>query len=140
MITGLIGVAFAIALLLRNTALGWIDRYIDQVLVILFSLIFIRDPLVLMKNGIKELLLAAPQNEYTEPYEKKILPLQDRLGLKNMRLEIIKTGRRIWLTAFVDPRARTIEVDEFMQLKGKIQSEAKEVYANTQTEIILERI
>jgi predicted Co/Zn/Cd cation transporter (cation efflux family) len=138
-ITGIIGVAFAATLVLRNTALGWIDRYIDQVLVIIFSLIFIKDPLLLMKNGIKELLLAAPQDEYTEPYEKKILPLKEQFGLNSMALEIIKTGRRIWLTVFVDPNSATVNIDEFMQMKSSIESMAKEVYENTQTEIILKR-
>ena len=51
----------------------------DQILVIVFSLIFIKEPLVFMKNGLSELLLTTPQDAFTQPYEKKLLPLKDEL-------------------------------------------------------------
>jgi hypothetical protein len=37
-----------------------------------------------MKNGLKELLLAAPQRDYAAPFEDKILPLKEQLGQKNL--------------------------------------------------------
>jgi ribosome maturation factor RimP len=93
----------------------------------------------LMKNGLKELLLAAPQREYAAPFEDKILPLKDELGAKKLSIEIIKTGRRIWLTVKVDPKEKTINVDEFVKVREKISAIAQKVYENTQTEVILER-
>jgi predicted Co/Zn/Cd cation transporter (cation efflux family) len=102
-VSGAIGIAFGITMLLKGTALGRIDRYIDQILVIILSFLFIKDPLVLIKSGVKELLLAAPQEQYVKPFEEKLLPLKDQLNARALAVEIIKTGRRLWLTVRLDP-------------------------------------
>ncbi len=138
-ISGSIGIAFGATMLLQGSSLGWIDRYIDQILVIVLSLLFIKDPLVLMKSGIKELLLAAPQGQYVKPFQEKLLPLKDQLHARALDLDIIKTGRRLWLTVRLDPRNDEIKIDDFMKAKAKISKLAREVYENTQTEVILER-
>ena len=138
-VSAAIGIAFGVTMLLQQTSLGWIARYVDQILVIIFSIVFIKDPIILMKNGLKELLLAAPQREYATPFENKILPLKDELGAKNLALEILKTGRRMWLTVRIDPKEATIGVDEFMKIRERLNGIAQKVYDNTHTEVILER-
>jgi predicted Co/Zn/Cd cation transporter (cation efflux family) len=138
-ISGAIGIAFGITMLLAGTPLGFIDRYIDQILVIVLSLIFIKDPLVLMKSGIKELLLAAPRDSLIEPFQEKLLPIKDQLQARDMALELIKTGRRLWLTVRLDPPGDQISLDDLMAFKVKISRAAREVYENTETEVILER-
>ena len=139
-ISGAIGIAFGITMLLKGTPVGWIDRYIDQILVIILSFFVIKDPLVLIKNGFKELLLAAPQEHYVKPFEEKLLPLKDQLNARALAVEIIKTGRRLWLTIRLDPMNDDIRVDDFMHVKAKLKKLAREVYENTDTEVILERI
>jgi len=139
-ISGAIGLAFGVVMLLEGTAWGWIDRYIDQVLVIILSVLVIKDPLVLMKNGLKELLLAAPQRDFARPFEDKILPLTEQLGANKLALEILKTGRRIWVTVRLDPKNQTINMDDFMKVKERLSAVACDVYQNSQTEVILERL
>lgn len=95
--------------------------------------------LVLMKNGLKEMLLSAPQREFAAPFEKKILPLKDQLGAKDLSLEIMKTGRRIWVTVTMDPKEDTISMDAFMKIKQDLKKIAREIYENTDTEIIIDR-
>lgn len=138
-VSGAIGVAFGITMIIQETQIGWVARYVDQILVILFSIFFIRDPLVLMKNGLKEMLLSAPQREFAAPFEEKILPLKDQLGAKDLSLEIMKTGRRIWVTVTMDPKGDTISMDAFMKIKQDLKKTAREVYENTDTEIIIDR-
>jgi hypothetical protein len=67
------------------------------------------------------------------------MPLKEELGAKHLSLEILKTGRRMWVTVFMDPVNDTLHVDEFMALKTKLQDISREVNPNTQTELILER-
>ena len=93
-----------------------------------------------MKSGIKELLLAAPQDQYVKPFQEKLLPLKDQLHARAMDVEIIKTGRRLWLTIRFDPRDDDIRVYDFMQVKSTLSKAAREVYENTQTDVLLERI
>ena len=139
-ISGAIGIAFGATMLLEGTPLGWIDRYIDQILVIILSFFVIKDPVVLIKSGIKELLLAAPQEQYVKPFEEKLIPLKDQLKARSLAVEIIKTGRRLWLTVRLDPMHDDISVDDFMRVKAQLRRIAREIYENTDTEVILERI
>ena len=44
-ISGGIGIAFGVVMLIQGTSWGWIDRYVDQVLVIVLSILFIKDSL-----------------------------------------------------------------------------------------------
>lgn len=138
-VTGAIGIAFVITMLIQNTSIGWVDRYMDQILVILLSLLFIKEPLILMRKGLKELLLGAPQEEFSKPFVNKTAILKEELGARALSLEIVKTGRRIWLTVFVDPLEDNLQVDDFMARKAWLQAMAQEIYPNTQTELILKR-
>lgn len=136
--SGAIGVALGITMLLKGTSLGWIARYVDQILVIALSLAFIKDPLVFMKNGLRELVLAAPQREFALPYEDRIIPLMEQVGARKLSLEVMKTGRRMWVTVRFTPDKDTIHLHEFAQVQKKFNKIAKEVYENTDTEVILE--
>jgi len=138
-VTGAIGIAFGVTLLIQQTAFGWIARYVDQILVIFLSILFVKEPLLFMKNGLSELLLAAPQVAFTKPYEEKLLSMKDELGARNMALEIMKTGQRMWVTVKFDPEDDAIQMNELMRLKEKLSAAAKEVYENTWTEVLLER-
>jgi hypothetical protein len=68
------------------------------------------------------------------------MPLKEQMGARHLSLEILKTGRRMWVTIFMDPLKDTLHMDEFMALKTKLQDISREVNPNTQTELILERI
>jgi predicted Co/Zn/Cd cation transporter (cation efflux family) len=138
-VTGAIGIAFVVTMVIQSTSIGWIDRYVDQVLVILMTVLFIKDPLTLMRSGLRELLLAAPQESFSKPFVEKIMPLKEQLGARQLSLEILKTGRRMWVTVFMDPVKDTLHVDEFMAFKSKLQYISREVNPNTQLELILQR-
>ena len=65
--------------------------------------------------------------------------MKDQLNARAMAVEIIKTGRRLWLTIRFDPRDDEIKVDDFMKVRAVLCQAAREVYENTQTEVLLER-
>jgi hypothetical protein len=67
-------------------------------------------------------------------------PLKQDLGLRKMAVAVLKTGRRIWVTVYMDLGRDVIPVDEFMEIKNKLRAAAREVYDNTDTDVILERV
>jgi predicted Co/Zn/Cd cation transporter (cation efflux family) len=140
LISSAIGVAFIAAMFIQHTSLGWLCRYVDQILVILLSLVLIKDPVVLIVNSVKELLLAAPPTEYIKPFEEVLFPLKDELGLSAIRLEIIKTGRRIWLTAYVSPEPAAFALSDYSAKIESIKTAASKVYDNTSTLVVLEPV
>ena len=138
-VTGAIGLAFVVVLFIQDTGFGWIARYVDQILVIGMSLLFIKEPLILMRSGLRELLLAAPQEAFSKPFIDRIQAMQAELGARHLSFEILKTGRRLWVTVFMDPAAEVLEVNAFMDLKARLQEIAREVHPQAVTELVLER-
>jgi hypothetical protein len=46
----------------------------------------------------------------------------------------------MWVTVKIDPQEDTVSVGEFMETKRKLSEIAREVYENTDTEVVLERV
>jgi hypothetical protein len=84
-------------------------------------------------------LLAAPREAFSQPFVDRIMPLKEELGARHLSLEILKTGRRIWVTVFMDPVQNTLQMEAFMELKARVQAIARDIHPNAQTEVILER-
>ena len=50
----------------------------------------------------------------------------------------MKTGRRIWVTVRLTPAENMIRVPELKKAKDRVVEIAKEIYEDTQVELILE--
>lgn len=48
-------------------------------------------------------------------------------------------GRQIWITIRIDPETDMIDMNALMKSKKKLSRMAKEIYENTNTDIILDR-
>ncbi len=138
-ISGAIGLALVIVLIIQSTSFAWIARYIDQILVILFSLVFIRDPLNLVRSGFKELLLATPDKAHMAPIEEKLETLTREHDIKVLSLDVIKTGRKTWVTLVVEPDHDEINMNDFMALKNQLQTSLQSIYPDSNAEILLDR-
>ena len=139
-ISGSIGVAFLIGMFLQGTSLGWINKYLDQILVILFSLIFIREPFNLVKDGLHEFLLGAPKKEISQPFIDKMEMLKSDKEIKDFQVFILKTGRRIWVNVVVEPTKSTIKMKDLLKLKNDLSAAMQEVYPNTFTQVTIDKI
>jgi predicted Co/Zn/Cd cation transporter (cation efflux family) len=137
-VSGAIGIALGIAMLLDGTALSWVQRYIDQILVILMSLAFIKEPLVFMKNGLGELLMVAPHQDAAKPIVEKVESLKDKIGAKKLEIIVSKTGRRVWVFVRMVPKADTLAMKEWQRVLDTVRGAVAEVYDNTNTEILLD--
>jgi predicted Co/Zn/Cd cation transporter (cation efflux family) len=136
-VSGAIGLAFLGGMLLDNTPLVWLQRYIDQILVVLLGLLFVRDPLVLISDGFKELTLAAPTEDHVAPYATAFQKTAEKLGFQDLTFDVIKTGRRRWVTVRIIPREKTVAMDQLRAWKQALKQTAWSVYDNTECDVIL---
>ncbi|MDO6686809.1 MULTISPECIES: cation transporter [unclassified Agarivorans] len=135
-ISGAIGIALIVVLLIQDSSVGWIARYVDQILVIVFSLIFLKDPYLLVKNGFKELLLSAPEPEHTKPFTQALEQQTMLNGFELGEIVVMKTGRRFWVTIEVVCRNHQLALDDMVQQRKQIRSLANQYYQNNYTEIV----
>lgn len=139
-ISGSIGVAFLIGMCLQGTSLGWINKYLDQVLVIIFSLVFIKEPFMLVKDSLREFLLDAPKKEISQPFIDKLETLKEDKEIKDFQVFMLKTGRRVWINVVVEPTKQTIKMKELMKLKNELSTAMQEVHPNTFTQVTIDKI
>jgi predicted Co/Zn/Cd cation transporter (cation efflux family) len=140
LITGAIGAAFLITFLFRMTSLHWVERYVDQVLVICLGVFLIKDPFVIIRNGLKELLLAAPADDYVTPIRERVLDLAEDYKLKGVLVEAIKTGRKFWITIRADPGIESVTTDDVENFRKEAITRIKELYDTIDLEIIIQKI
>ena len=138
-ISGAIGVALILVLLLQGTALGFVDRYIDQILVVLFSLAFIGDPIKLIKNGMRELTLATPPIEHTKPIYRGLRGLAQEYEIELVDIFIAKLGRKTWVSIYVDPKRESMTFKSYERFVEDVKQKIDKPYATTEVDVILKR-
>ena len=62
---------------------------LDQVLVLVLGVFALKDPAGLIRDGFRELMLAAPPDVYVKPLEEKILPMKEELDLEEIKIEAL---------------------------------------------------
>jgi predicted Co/Zn/Cd cation transporter (cation efflux family) len=138
-ISGAIGVALLLVLLLQGTAVGFLDRYIDQILVVLFSLAFIGDPIKLIKNGMRELTLAMPPIEHTKPFFRGLRGLAQEYEIEIVDIFIAKLGRKTWVSVYVDPKRETMTFKSYERFVDDLRQKLDKPYTVTDVDVILKR-
>ncbi len=138
-VSAAVGAAFIGAILAEGTRFAWTARYVDQVLVILCSLIFIRDPVILFRAGFRELMLTAPDRDYVSPIRAAVLPFVEEHNVLLRELDVMKMGRKTWVTLFVDTPEDQISIDALMQFKESAKRVVREIHENASVEVILDR-
>ncbi len=138
-VSAAVGAAFVGAILAEGTSFEWTARYVDQVLVILCSLIFLRDPFMLFRAGFRELMLTAPDRDYVTPIRTAILPFLEEHRVILRDLEVMKMGRKTWVTLRIDVAEDQISIDALMRFKESASRVVEEIHENASSEVILDR-
>ncbi len=139
MISGSIGLALGIVILIQDSSFGWIARYIDQILVIVFCLAFLKDPYLLVKNGFRELLLSAPDDSIKAPLKKQLSSLEEHKYFTITDITLIKTGRRVWVSYTIVNKNDDISLQEFFDYREVLNNCAYQCYNNCHSEVVLEQ-
>ncbi|MGY5450769.1 cation transporter [Agarivorans sp. MS3-6] len=135
-ISGAIGVALLIVMLIQDSSFGWVARYVDQILVIVFSIIFLKDPYLLVRNGFKELLLSAPDAEHTVPFKKALSQQPLLAGFSLGEVLVMKTGRRFWVTIELVCQQPQLAVADMVAQRKQLRAIANQYYDNNYSEIV----
>ncbi|WP_253443335.1 cation diffusion facilitator family transporter [Halomonas sp. Y3] len=92
LITTALLVAFAIALLLQDTAWAHLTRYVDSALLMVLTACFMPVPLGIVRRAVREIFLIAPSAVDREVHAAMV-PVMAREGLLNYHSHVAKAGR-----------------------------------------------
>lgn len=136
--TGGVGLAFLIQLLLQKTALAWLVPYIDPFIAATMAAILAKEPICMVLDALKSLLLIAPKKDILEDIRSKANNTLKELKFDIDFLDVVKTGRKIWINVYISQDDDMISISLLKQAHDKIVADLESQYEDIFVELIPE--
>ena len=130
--------AFVIQLILQRTALAWLSPYIDPGIAIIMAVILLKEPISMFWGSIKNLILFAPKKEVVDHVREIAEHSLKKHEFDINFLDVIKTGRKIWIEVYILQEEDLISIRELKQAHDEIIGELEKEYDNVYLELIPE--
>ncbi len=120
-----VGCAFVLNLILMRTSLSFICPYVDPGIAIILAIVLIKEPIEMILDSLRSLVLFAPDSEIKEKIEEISKAELSAEGCEITAIEVIKTGRKIWAEIYFLPAGNTIDLVRLKELDRRINETAK---------------
>ena len=120
-----VGCAFVLNLILMRTSLSFICPYVDPGIAIILAIVLIKEPIEMILDSLRSLVLFAPDKEIKEKIEEISKAALSAEGCEITAIEVIKTGRKIWAEIYFLPAGNTIDLVRLKELDRRINETAK---------------
>ncbi len=131
-----VGSAFILKLILDQTSLHTIGPYIDPVIAIILALMLLKEPLGIFIESLKNLVLFAPNEETTTKIRKICSEELKKYDCYINFLDVIKTGRKIWIQIYFVLEKDNISITKMRQLSKNLNKKLQQQYDNINVELI----
>ena len=136
--TGGVGLAFLIQLILQFTPLSFVVPYIDPAIAIFMALILAREPITMIWDAVKSLILAAPGKDVMEQIRSKAEDILKGYDLYIDFLDVVKTGRKIWVDVSITQKDDMLSISSLKLAHDEIVARLKPEYQDVFVELIPE--
>ena len=131
-----VGLAFIVKMLLDNTAYSFVGPYIDPVIAIVLAIFLLKEPIGLCVESIRNLILFAPDEETRSKIKDGIENILEKYDCYINFLDIIKTGRKLWVEVYFVTRKDEISINKLREVHDEIYEELKEKHGSLYIELI----
>ena len=119
-----VGCAFLLNLILMRTPLAFICPYVDPGIAIILAIILIKEPIEMILDSLRSLVLFAPGKEIQEKIEELSKATLSAEGCEITGIDVIKTGRKVWAEIYFLPAGNTIDLERLKELHRQINETA----------------
>lgn len=133
-----VGLAFLMQMILQNTPLAWITPYIDPGIAVVMAIILLPEPISMVRDAVKSLILAAPEPELTERVRKVATDTLLQHGIQITFLDVIKTGRKIWVDIYIIQKDDLLSIKALKTVQKEMMNTLSSEYENIFIELIPE--
>lgn len=106
-----VGLAFGIQIIIQHTQLAWLSPYVDPGIAVIMAVILLWEPLTMIYEALRSLILAAPKEEVRNEIRNVIETELNKYSITIDFLDIIKTGRRIWIDVYIIPESHILDLN-----------------------------
>ena len=118
-----VSLGMAIAFLLPIIVpFAWFQRltpYLDQIITIVLSAFMLPTPIKTVITGLRDLMLWPPEAETVDDIKATIEPIIGGYGHKNLYYDIVRTGRKLWISVYITFDRDIISLSKFQILQTK---------------------
>lgn len=101
LITVAVLVGFLLTYLAKDTPWAWMIPYADPAVVLVLVVFSLPVPYLIIRDGLRELLLGAPDVELQQKLRQKLEPVLNKNGHQSTGFRVAKTGRMIYIYIIV---------------------------------------
>lgn len=112
-------VAFLLPMLIPFDWFQHIVPYLDQLITIVLSLVMIPTPIHTVITGIRDLMLIPPEEETIDDIKETIEPIIGVYGHKNLYYDIVRTGRKLWISVYISFEKDIVSLSKFKRLQDQ---------------------
>ena len=110
---------------------AWFQRltpYLDQIITIILSAFMLPTPIKTVITGLRDLMLWPPEAETVDDIKATVEPIIGGYGHKNLYYDIVRTGRRLWISVYITFDKDIISLSKFQILQTKCIAALAEKY------------
>lgn len=111
--------AFLLPMLIPFDWFQHVVPYLDQLITIVLSLVMIPTPIHTVITGIRDLMLIPPEEETIDDIKETIEPIIGVYGHKNLYYDIVRTGRKLWISVYISFEKDIVSLSKFKQLQDQ---------------------
>lgn len=121
-----------ISIILRLTPLSWITRYTDPGVVIFLCITLIKDPVLLVVDSFKHLMLQSSDPEFSRPFRKNLHTFVEENASEFSvgETDIIPIGRMVVVLIEIFPKKSSATLVKFLDLQQSLKEIAKKQFTN----------
>ena len=131
-----VAVAFAVQVILLKTKFSFIAPYIDPAVAVIMAILLIREPVTVIFQSIKNLILFAPEEEVLSQIRSIVDKHMQDYPYEVTFLDVIQTGRKLWVEVYIGNKTDVIHISILHKVRDEIKQELKYKYDQVYIEVI----
>ncbi|MDO4176885.1 MAG: cation diffusion facilitator family transporter [Bacillota bacterium] len=133
-----VGVAFIINIFMSHGSLAWVCPYVDPAVAIICAIFLLREPVQMIIESVRNLILFAPKKEVMDKVEAIAKEKCEKYGFESTFCEVIKTGRRYWINVYYYPNAKAVDLDILNALDAELEAALEDEFEDVWLEMIMD--
>lgn len=130
-----VGIAFLIGSFLEHTQYAWLSPYTDQIIAIIIAIIMLPQPIQMIRESIKNIVLFAPEDEIVAEIKDCATDIFDDYAYDITFYDIIQTGRKLWVEIYVKSRSNMLNVAQLKHMKTKVEQVLEKHFGDVDVQI-----
>lgn len=110
--------------------------YLDQCIAIILSICMLPTPIHAVVTGLRDLFLLPPEEETVQNIKDIITPILDAYGYDKLYFDIVRTGRKLWISVYITFDRDEISISRFKIVQNFIIQALSKEYQDFYFELL----